>query len=130
MTEFRLDVLVEEQLESVVFVRDYLQLDFGDARFTAYVWPAVTVGNTVLEFGEPGYRDALCAFISQEVTAVSESPECGLVIRFASGEIVTNPKPSDLDGPEIAQFEVYDPVCPLLGVWRPGEDIFAGLDWS
>ncbi|MFG3422543.1 hypothetical protein [Micromonospora sp. NPDC048063] len=28
MTEFRLDVLVEEQLESVVFVRDYLQLDF------------------------------------------------------------------------------------------------------
>jgi hypothetical protein len=84
-----LDALVEQWLGSVLFVRDYVQLDFGDERFTAYVWPTAAVGNIVLEFGEPGYRDALCTFIGQRVTAAKESPERGLVIRFASGEIVS-----------------------------------------
>ena len=132
MTDSSLDALVEQRLGSVVFVWDYVQLDFGDARFTAYVWPTVAVGNVVLEFGEPGYRDALCAFIEQRVTAAEESPERGLVIRFDSGEIVTNPKPTDLTGPEIAQLHIYDPMYQMTDVmvWRPGEDTFAGGDRS
>jgi hypothetical protein len=127
-----LKALVEGELSSVVFVEDYLQLDFGDARFTAYAWPTVTIGGASLQFGDPGYRDALCAFITHQVTATEESPEAGLVIRFALGEIVTNPEPTDLGGPEIAQLHVYDPQeqATRLMVWRPGEDNFAGHKWT
>jgi hypothetical protein len=127
-----LERLVEEPLQSVVFVMDYLQLDFGDARFTAYVWPTVTISEATLRFGDPGYRDALCAFITHTVIAADESPDVGLVIRFDLGAIVTNPEPTDFSGPEIAQLHVFDPMelTTSLMVWRPGEDAFAGREWT
>lgn len=132
MSDSSLGALVEEHLESVVFVMDYLQLDFRDARFTAYVWPAVTIGDVTLRFGDPGYRDALCAFITHEVTSTKESPEAGLVIRFGLGELVTNPEPTDLSGPEIAQLQLHSGPFrdAALTVWRPGEDVFAQREWS
>jgi hypothetical protein len=129
--ESLLDALVEERLQSVAFSRGDLQLVFGDARFTAYVWPTVTIGDATLQLGDRGYRDALCAFIEHEVTAAEESPERGLVIHFELGEIVANPEPTDLDGPEIAQLRVYDPLEQTTRwmVWRPGEDNFTGPKW-
>lgn len=132
MDESLLKALVDEQLGSVVFVMDYLQLDFSAARFSAYVWPTVTIGGAILHFGDPGYRDALCAFIAHEVVAVEESPETGLVIRFGLGQIVTNPEPTDLVGAEIAQLQVHEgPFTDAsLTVWRPGEGVFADRDWS
>jgi len=69
--------LVEEPLSSVTFVQDYVQLDFGAARLTAYAWPSVEIGGVIFRFGDRGYRDALCAFIAHEVTATEESPEAG-----------------------------------------------------
>ena len=80
-----LEALVEEELGSVVFVMDYVQLDFSAARFSAYVWPTVTIGDATLHFGDRGYRDALCAFITHEVLSTEESPDVGLVIRFGLG---------------------------------------------
>lgn len=131
MSDSLLGELVEEQLGSVVFVMDYLQLDFGDARFTASVWPTVTIGDATLRFGDTGYRDALCAFLTHEVTSTEESAEAGLVIRFGLGEIVTNPEPGDLSGPEIARLQLHE--APFRDgaweVWRPGEGVFAGRDW-
>jgi hypothetical protein len=41
---------------------DYVQPDFSAARFSAYVWPTVIIGDATLRFGDRGYRDALCAF--------------------------------------------------------------------
>lgn len=35
VTNSIMEALVEEQLDAVVFVADYLQLDFGNARFSA-----------------------------------------------------------------------------------------------
>lgn len=127
-----LEALVEEELGSVVFVMDYVQLDFSAARFSAYVWPTVTIGDATMHFGDRGYRDALCAFITHEVLSTGESPEVGLVIRFGLGEIVTNPVPTDLSGPEIAQLQLHQDSFrdEAWTVWRPGEGVFAGLDWS
>lgn len=127
-----LEALVEEELGSVVFVMDYVQLDFNAARFSAYVWPTATIGDTTLHFGDRGYRDALCAFITHEVLATDESPEVGLVIRFGLGEIVTNPGPTELVGAEIAQLQVHPDSFrdEAWAVWRPGEGIFSGRDWS
>lgn len=127
-----LEALVEEELGSVVFVMDYVQLDFSAARFSAYVWPTVTIGDATLHFGDRGYRDALCAFITHEVVSTDESPEVGLVIRFGLVEIVTNPLPADLGGPEIAQLQVHQDSFrdEAWAVSRPGEGIFSGRDWS
>ena len=91
VTDSLLRELVDNELASVVFVMDYLQLDFGEARFTCYVWPTVAIGDVALQYGDPGYRDALCAFIAHKVTSTEESSEAGLAIRFDLGEIVTNP---------------------------------------
>jgi len=127
-----LEALVEEELGSVVFVMDYLQLDFGNARFSVYVWPTVSIGGVSRGFGDPGYRDALCALITHEVIDTGESSETGLVIRFGLGEVVIKPQPTDLSGPEIAMLQVHENSFRDASwtVWRPGEDVFAGPDWS
>jgi hypothetical protein len=51
-----------------------------------------------------------------------------LVIRFAQGEIVTSPEPTDLSGAKFAQLDLYHPMqrTSRLLVWRPGEDNFEG----
>jgi hypothetical protein len=132
MAESLLNKLVGESLASVVFVMDYVQFDFNGSRLTAYVWPTVTIGTTELGLGDRGYRDALCAFITHEVTSTEESVEAGLAIHFALGSIVTNPEPGELSGPEIAMLNIYDAMHQTTewNVWRPGEDTFAGRDWS
>jgi len=127
-----LEALVEEELGSVVFVMDYLQLDFGSARLSAYVWPTATIGDVSRGFGDPGYRDALCALITHEVIETEESPVAGMVIRFGLGEVVINPEPTDLSGPEIAMLQVHADAFrdASRAVWRPGEHVFANRNWS
>lgn len=131
MTDSLLEALVEEELGSIVFVMDYLQLDFGNARLSVYVWPTVSIGDVSRGFGDPGYRDALCALIAHEVVETEESPEAGLVIRFGLGEVVIKPEPTDLSGPEIAMLQVHENSYRDASwmVWRPGEDVFAGPEW-
>lgn len=132
MSDSLLTALAREELGSVVFVRDYLQLDFSTARFAVFVWPTVRADDVVHRPGDPGYRDALCALIGRQVTATGESVETGLVIQFGSAELVTNPDPSELCGPEIAMLTVDEGPFQAAGwaVWRPGEDTFAGPAWS
>jgi hypothetical protein len=132
MTDSILEALVEEELGSVVFVMDYLQLDFVNARFSAYVWPTVSIGDVSRGFGDPGYRDALCALITHGVIETEESSEAGLVVRFQLGEVVINPEPTDLSGPEIAMLQIHADAFrdASWAVWRPGEDVFASRDWS
>lgn len=132
MADSLLEALVEEELGSVVFVMDYLQLDFGNARFSVYVWPTVSIGHVNRGFGDRGYRDALCALITHEVIETEESPEAGLVVRFGLGEVVIKPEPTDLSGPEIAMLQVHENSFRDASwmVWHPGEGVFAGPDWS
>lgn len=89
----------------LVFVMDYLQLDFSAARFSAYVWPKVAIGDLTSQYGDSSYRDTLCAFITHEVLSVKESHEAGLVIRFELGDIAVDPAANDLRGPEIARLQ-------------------------
>lgn len=127
-----LETLALKDLGSVIFVGDYLQLDFSDARFTAYIWPTVTVDGVSRRMGDVGYRSALCALISHMVIDTEESAEAGLLIRFGLGEVVINPKPIELWGPEIAKLQVDADAFrdAMWDVWRPGEGVFANRDWS
>jgi len=62
--------ILGEQLSSVVFVQNYLQLDFDGNRLTSYSWPKVKIKNTVYVIGREYYRDALCEIITHLVSDV------------------------------------------------------------
>ena len=57
------------------------------------------------------------------------SPVVGLVIRFGLGEIVRDPVPADLGGPEIAHLHTGTRFVTVRGRGRPGEGAFSGRDW-
>ena len=124
--------LLGHKVESVVFVMDYLQITlWGPASspcLSFYVWPRVMTFGEVREFGDQGYRDALCHLIGRWVTAATETPTDGLALRFDDDSVVINPGPSDLSGPEIAMLNLNDPEG-TWEVWRPGEGPFADRDW-
>jgi hypothetical protein len=124
--------LVSEALQSVTFTASGVSLQFGDATFTTHVWPTVGIGGSVINLGDRGYRDGLCAFITHEVSGAEETSLRGLVVSFGLGSILTNPAPTDLSGPEVAQLVVYDPMCQTtqLAVWRAGEAPFDGPAWA
>ena len=74
-TQNPLAPLLEQQLSAVVFVQDYLQLDFDGHRLTFNIWPIVSTPNGEFSFSSPGYRDALCSLISKTVSAVSSGED-------------------------------------------------------
>ena len=56
-----------EELKAVEFVEDFLELRFGAPLLTLYAWPHVLLPDFSVAFGEPEYRNALCAQIGEEV---------------------------------------------------------------
>lgn len=124
-----LQALVGAELSSVVFVRDYLQLDFDGPRLTLYVWPQVVIGDEVRRLGDLGYRDALCALIGQVVRSAADSTDTGLLVILETGSVVTKPEPAELSGPEIATLSGFTDSAAWM-VWRPGERPFDGPGWS
>lgn len=129
MTDSLLLALIGEELASVVFVRDYLQLDFDGPRLSLFVWPQVTTDAQARQICDPGYRDSLCSLIGHPVRAIAEDPDTGLTLHFDSGSIVANPDPPRLEGPEIAMLNGIAGSTGLM-VWRPGEFPFDGPRWS
>ncbi len=65
------EMLLGEQLSSVTFVQDYLQLDFDGVQLTYNVWPSVLLAEAQSVFGATGYRDALCSLIAHVVSDVA-----------------------------------------------------------
>jgi hypothetical protein len=59
--------LAGAELSAVVFVRDYVQLQFDGPVLTAITLPTVIRGSDVWGPHEAGYRDALCAQIGKTV---------------------------------------------------------------
>ena len=76
-----------EQLSSVTFVMDYLQIDFDSNLLTCYKWPKVTVKTRVYSYGEVEYRNANCELIASNVLDV-KSTEDRIWIEFELGSIL------------------------------------------
>ncbi len=68
-----LDVLIGEQLGAVMFVQNYLQLDFDGRILTFQDWPKLFTLSGEFGFGDQGYRDELCSFIAKKVQRADES---------------------------------------------------------
>jgi len=75
-------ILENEQLSSVIFVQNYLQLDFDGNRLTCFRWPIVVVKGLFYSFDEPGFRDKLCEVISRKVTQTLFTEHIVLKIYF------------------------------------------------
>ena len=62
-----ISAIVGEELVAVEFVQDYLQLRFDAPLLTLYAWPHVLLSEFSIAYGEPEYRNALCAQIGEKV---------------------------------------------------------------
>lgn len=127
--------LRDAEVESVVFVRDYVQFTFWlpdcSPRLTLYAWPTIrSVDGLRRSFGDAGYRDELCRLLYRVVAGTDEQPESGLVLAFDSGQaLMVRPARSDLFGPEIGILQMNDDGQQRM-VWRPGETPFAEDHWA
>lgn len=94
-----------EELEAVEFVQDYLQLRFEGPLLTFYEWPSVLLEEFSLSFGEPGYRDALCALIGEEVEQALLEEGSSITLKLANGAVVAlSLREEDMSGPDAGAY--------------------------
>ena len=67
-----IEEIVGQELVAVEFVQDFVRLRFEGPVFTLYAWPFVLLPDFSVGYGEPEYRNALCAQIGQNVQVGQE----------------------------------------------------------
>jgi hypothetical protein len=88
------------ELKAVEFVDDYLQLRFGEPLLRLYDWPHVLLTDFSVAFGEPEYRNALCAQIGETVTTAMLEEDDALTVEFGNGIVFgLSLREEDVDGP-------------------------------
>jgi len=94
-----------EELTAVEFVADYVQLRFNGPALTLYGWPHILLADFSIAFGEPEYRNALCAQIGETVAKASLEEDEALTIEFESGTVIAlSLREEDMDGPEAGTY--------------------------
>ena len=98
-----------QELTAVEFVSDFLRIRFGDAgagpMLTLYAWPHILLSDFSLAFGEPEYRNALCAQIGETVAKATLEEFEALTLEFESGTVLAlSLREEDLDGPEAGNY--------------------------
>lgn len=97
--------IVGEFLSSVVFVMDYVQLDFCGGTLTADTLPEVREEGAVYRPGQSGYRDALCRRIGVIITKVDVNTDEDIALYFVdNSSIHVSLRAEDQAGPESASF--------------------------
>ena len=94
-----------EELKSVEFVEDYLQLRFGLPLLKLYDWPHILLPDFSVAFGEPEYRNALYSLIGETVEKAMLEEDDALTIEFANGIVFgLSLREEDVDGPESGSY--------------------------
>jgi hypothetical protein len=102
-----LDQLLGEDLSGIVFVRDYLQLEFNPPpRINAYSTRiVVSSAGRSAAFGEEAFANLAIGLIGHFVREVKVDPEQSFRIVFTSGaEIMISLRPEHYRGPEAVNF--------------------------
>src|SRR5215204_1308489 len=90
-----------EELGAIIFVRDYLQLNFDGPLLTLLVWPRLRDQAQVLGISDVGYRDKLCQQIGKVVQAIDENSREEVTIQFSDGtELIIPTAEPERCGPE------------------------------
>ena len=94
-----------QELSAVEFVQDFLRLRFDGPMLTLYAWPHVLLADFSIAFGEPEYRNALCAQIGEMVAKASLEEMEALTVEFESGTVIAlSLREEDLSGPEAGSY--------------------------
>lgn len=97
--------IVGEELTAVEFVQDYLQLRFDGPLLTFYAWPHVLLSEFSVAFGEPEYRNALCAQINEKVEEAALEEGDSLTVKLENGTVFAlSLREEDLDGPQAGAY--------------------------
>jgi hypothetical protein len=100
-----LSPLIGQELTSVEFIQDHLILHFDGPSLTFFAWPDVFREEGSYAFGEPEYRNVLCAVLTEDVTAATLEEGEAIEIEFESGVILrASLREEDLDVPIAGQF--------------------------
>lgn len=104
----------ERELSAVVFVLDYLQLQFAWATMTINIYPLVEVEGQTYKFNDSDYRNKICEQIGKKVGEIYEENE-KVIISFIDGSNITVSREMNIfDLPEVIVFE--DGENPIL-IW-------------
>ena len=96
-----------QELSAVEFVQDFLRLRFDGPMLTLYAWPHVLLADFSFAFGEPEYRNALCAQIGEIVAKASLEELEALTVEFESGTVIAlSLREEELSGPEAGSYSV------------------------
>jgi hypothetical protein len=94
-----------QELSAVEFVSDYLRLRFDGPTLTLYAWPHILLEDFSLAFGQPEYRNAVCAQIGEMVAKAKLEELDSLTIEFESGTVIAlSLREEDMDGPEAGSY--------------------------
>lgn len=94
-----------QELTSVEFIGDHLRLHFDSPVFTLHSWPYVMLSDFSVAFGEPEYRNALCAQIGEIVAKASLEEMESLTIELESGTVLgLSLHEEELDGPMAGSY--------------------------
>lgn len=105
-----LGAIIGNQLSGVLFIQDYVQLQFDGPGLTALNWPTVTVGESDYTFGMSDYRNVLCERITKIVrrASVIERQEIRIELEDESSISIALTAPEDSGRSEMAIFDNGD----------------------
>ena len=114
-TSMELEAIVGQELSAVEFVQDYVQLRFDGPLVSFYEWPDVFREEGSYAFGEPEYRNILCAVIGESVAAASVEEGEAIEIEFENGVTVrASLRVEDISGPEGGSVSYADGTGEIL----------------
>ena len=94
-----------QELSAVEFIGDYVRLRFDGPSLTLYAWPHVLLEDFSIAFGQPEYRNALCAQIGETIGTARLEELDSLTLEFESGTVIAlSLREEDLDGPEAGSY--------------------------
>jgi len=94
-----------QELTAVEFVGDYLRLRFDGPMLTMYAWPHLLFPEFSLGYGEPEYRNGLCAQIGETVAKAACEEFESLTVELESGTVIAlSLREEDLDSPEAGSY--------------------------
>jgi hypothetical protein len=97
--------LKNKKLSAVVFVLDYLQLQFDEAILTFREFPKVESGNRIISSEYIEYRNKICSLIGKEVSAVEYVEDDFFRLLFDDAKICCSINPQDYTSPEMIIFD-------------------------
>src|SRR6202522_2195890 len=97
--------IIGEELKADEFVEDFLQLRFEAPLLIFYAWPHVLFPEFSVAYGEPEYRNALCAQIGDKVVQASLEEGDALTLEFENGTVFgLSLREPEVDGPQTGRY--------------------------